>query len=62
MEHCVKSEWSKLFAVAVKSVLSISFPSAVVSLPGTYSLIFKSIYVSCSAGIKIPDRSGPLML
>ena len=47
-----ENEWSKLFAVAVKSVESKSFPSAVVNLPLTYSLIFKSICVSCLAGIK----------
>ena len=52
IKHCVKSEWSKLFAVAVKSVASKSFPSAVVNLPRTYKRIFKSIYLSCSAGIK----------
>ena len=52
IEHWAKNEWSKLFAVAVKSVESKSFPSAVVNLPLTYSLIFKSICVSCLAGIK----------
>ena len=52
IEHWVKNEWSKLFAVAVKSVESKSSQSAVVNLTRIYSLIFKSIYVSCSAGIK----------
>ena len=31
--HCVKSEWSKLFDVALKSIDSKSFPSALVNLP-----------------------------
>jgi len=52
MEHWVKSEWRKLFVAPVKSVASKPFPSAVVNLPLTKNLIFKPIYVSCSAGIK----------
>jgi len=58
-EQWQESDRRKFFVTTVWSIACKYFPAAAVSLPLTNSLIFRSIYVSFSAGTKIPNLSRP---